>query len=278
MITVITMNESEVARFFGMRVLAFDKDVEDQDLWAPTERQSVVERIAESLKSRQHVMLCGEPGLGKSCILRSVRRILPEAKFPLTYLHNTTLGRHDFYRQICTGLGLTPKATAAALFHEVSTWVSGRSRDNIHPVFVIDEAQMLRDEVLGHLHVLANYEWDQKPLLSLVLAGLPDLRLRLERPIHRSLYSRIFCRIELAEPSVGETIEYILHRLEQAGAASTIFGQDALVALHDAAGASLRDIDRLCSLCLAYAAHRRQRTIDQATVKHVSEMDRLRPT
>jgi type II secretory pathway predicted ATPase ExeA len=32
-----------------------------------------------------------------------------------------------------------------------------------------------QQQVLEHLHVLANYQWDQKPLLSLVLVGLPEL-------------------------------------------------------------------------------------------------------
>jgi type II secretory pathway predicted ATPase ExeA len=270
------MNDLDVTRFFGLRAPAFDKDVEDQDLWTPQERVTMVERIVESLRSRQHVLLCGEPGLGKSCILRAVRRSLSEARYPMTYLHNTTLGRRDFYRQICVGLGLTPKATAAALFHEVSTWVTGRSRDNIHPIFIIDEAQMLRDDVLGHLHVLANYEWDQKPLLSMVFAGLPDLRLRLERPIHRSLYSRIFCRIELGDSSMAETREYIEHRLKLAGAKTAILSEDAMTSIHELAGGSLRDIDRLAVAAMAYAASRRVKSIDAGLVKAVHELDRPR--
>ncbi len=270
------MSDLEVTRFFGLRLAEFDKDVDDQDLWTPQERVTIVEKITEGLRVRQHVLLCGEPGLGKSCILRAVRRALPDAKFPMTYLHNTTLGRRDFYRQVCVGLGLTPKATAAALFHEVSTWVTQRSRDNIHPVFIVDEAQMLRDEVLGHLHVLANYEWDQKPLLSLVLSGLPDLRIRLERPNNRSLNSRIFCRIELGETGSAETREYILHRLERAGGKLSIFTDDAILAIHELAGGSLRDIDRLAAAAMACAAARRLKPIDAALVKAVHELDRPR--
>jgi general secretion pathway protein A len=271
------MSDSEVIRFFGLRSLAFDKEIDEQDLWAPNEREAMIERIAESIRNRQHVLICGEPGLGKSCILRAVRRRLPEAKYPMTYLFNTTLGRRDFYRQICIGLGLTPKATAAALFHEVSQWVSTRARDAAHPVFIIDEAQMLKDEVLAHLHILANYEWDKKPLLSLVLAGLPDLRIRLERPINRSLYSRIFCRVDVEGPSVAETEEYIAHRLEKSGGKPSIFAKDAARVLHELAGASLRDIDRLAAGAMAHAARARVKAIDGALVRTVHELDRGAP-
>ena len=42
-------------------------------------------------------------------LLRAVRRRLPEAGFRLTYCHNATLGRRDFYRQLCLALGLSPR-------------------------------------------------------------------------------------------------------------------------------------------------------------------------
>jgi hypothetical protein len=38
----------------------------------------------------------------------------------LTYCHNATLGRRDFYRQLCLALVLRPSATAAAIFYAVS--------------------------------------------------------------------------------------------------------------------------------------------------------------
>ena len=68
----------------------------------------------------RRVLLTGEPGVGKTCVLRSLRQRLPEAGFKLTYCHNATLGRRDFYRQICLALGLNPKATAASVFYAIS--------------------------------------------------------------------------------------------------------------------------------------------------------------
>lgn len=61
-----------------------------------------------------------------------MRHRLPDAGFRLTYCHNATLGRRDFYQQLCHALGLSPKATAAADFHEASTHVQ-RTRALILP-------------------------------------------------------------------------------------------------------------------------------------------------
>lgn len=142
---------------------------------------------------------------------------LPEAGFRLTYCSNATLGRRDFYRQLCHALGLSPKATAAAVFSVVNEHVEDLGRERIHPVFLLDEAHLLRQDVLEHLHVLANYQWDQKPLLTLVLVGLPELWARLRLHKNRSLWSRIHCRVAIDDPAPEDTVEYVSYRLRGAG-------------------------------------------------------------
>ena len=44
-----------------------------------------------------------------------------------------------------------------------------------NPVFLLDECHLMKDDMLDHLHILQNYAWDSKALLSLVLIGLPEL-------------------------------------------------------------------------------------------------------
>jgi general secretion pathway protein A len=79
-------------------------------------------------------VLVGEPGVGKPCVPRALRHRIPAAGFRLTYCHNATLGRGDFYRQLCLALGLSPAATAGALFYAVSRHVEERAEERIHPL------------------------------------------------------------------------------------------------------------------------------------------------
>ena len=109
------MNSQEVAHF-GLTTAPFTKEIADDDLWLPSSKVAMVDTLVDALGARQSVLLTGEPGVGKTCVLRALRRRLPEAGFRLTYCHNATLGRRDFYRQVCVALGLNPKATAAAVF------------------------------------------------------------------------------------------------------------------------------------------------------------------
>ena len=90
------MTTPQWIRHFGLSTSPFSKDIEDADLWLPSRRENIVTQIVEAAKERQHVMLTGEPGVGKTCTLRAVRERLPDAGFRLTYCHNATLGRRDF--------------------------------------------------------------------------------------------------------------------------------------------------------------------------------------
>lgn len=213
---------------WGLREAPFSKEIADADLWVPAARAAAIERLVETCRERGHAVLAGEPGVGKTCVLRALRHRLPEAGFRLTYCHNVTLGRRDFYRHVCLALGLSPKATAAAVFYAISTHIAELGRENVHPVLLIDEAHLLHQDVLDHLHILANYEWDSKPLLSIVLVGLPELRQRLPLAKNRSLWSRIHTRFSLGEATAGDTAEYVGYRLERAGCKREALNSDAL--------------------------------------------------
>ena len=187
----------------------------------------------------------------------------PAAGFRLTYCHNATLGRRDFYRQLCLALALPPSASAAGLFYAVSSHVQELAQERIHPVFLLDEAHLLHQDTLDHLHILLNYEWDSKPLLSLVLIGLSDLQDRLCLRRNRSLYSRLHTRLTIDPLLPEDTAEYIRMRLLRAGCDREVFASDALALLHEAALGSLRDIDRLATAALAEAAKKKRRLVER---------------
>lgn len=245
----------------------FSKEITDANLWVPSSRKAVLEDLVEACSDRGHVMLTGEPGVGKTCVLRALRRRLPEAGFRLTYCHNATLGRRDFYRQLCLALSLSPKATAAAVFFEVSSHVQQLGQERVHPVFLLDESQLLHQDVLDHLHILANYEWDSKALLSLVMVGLPELSDRMTLRRNRSLFSRIHTRLTLSEAAPEDTAEYVGYRLERSGGKQDAFTSDALALLHEAAGGRLRDIDRICTEALKRAARKGLKRVDAAIIE-----------
>jgi type II secretory pathway predicted ATPase ExeA len=258
---------------FGLKDPPFSKEIPDAELWLPPSKEAVVDELIEALSERASVLLVGEPGVGKTCVLRALRHKLPQAGFRLTYCHNATLGRRDFYRQLCLALGLTPSATAAAVFYAVSTHVEDLGRERIHPVFLLDEGHLLHQDTLEHLHILLNYEWDRRALLSVVLVGLPELHDRLGMRRNRSLYSRLHWRLRI-DPLVPEdTAAYLAFRLSRVGCDREIFTSDAIAMLHEATNGAFRDVDRLATAALRTAARRRKKLVERDTIAHVIETD-----
>jgi general secretion pathway protein A len=267
------MSMTSYLSHFGLRSPPFTKEIADADLFVPPSKQSIIDGLMEALEQRASACLVGEPGVGKTCVLRALRHRLPQAGFRLTYCHNATLGRRDFYRQLCLALGLSPSATAAGVFYAVSTHVEDLGKERIHPVFLIDEAHLLHQDVLDHLHILLNYEWDSRALLSLVLVGLPELSSRLQLRKNRSLYSRIHHRLFIDPLRPEDTAEYIRHRMTSAGCEREVFSTDALAMLHESASGSLRDIDRISHGCLRMAARRKKKLVERDIVAHVIDVD-----
>jgi type II secretory pathway predicted ATPase ExeA len=255
--------------WFGLRIAPFSKEIGDEDLWLPASKVELVDDLAAALEAHATVLLTGEPGVGKTCVLRALRRRLPPETFRLTYCHNATLGRRDFYRQLCVALGLQPSATAAGVFFTVSTHVEELGRERTHPVFLLDEAHLLHQDVLDHLHILLNYQWDSRALLSLILVGLPELESQLGLRRNRSLFSRIHHRFAIDDASAHDIAEYVTHRLKLAGAEKNIFAADAISLMHEHATGALRDIDRIAHGAMQDAVRRKRKTVDRDAVERV---------
>jgi general secretion pathway protein A len=260
---------AEDLSWIGLRFPPFSKEIGDDDLWLPSSKVELVDDLAEAIEAHATILLTGEPGVGKTCVLRALRRRLPPENYRLTYCHNATLGRRDFYRQLCLALGLTPSATAAGVFYAVSMHVEGLGKERVHPVFLLDEAHLLHQDVLDHLHILLNYQWDSRALLSLVLVGLPELENQLERRRNRSLYSRIHHRFTIQDATSQDVAEYVAYRLALAGADKNVFAPDAIDLMHESATGALRDIDRIAAGAMRDAARRKRKTVDRAAVERV---------
>jgi len=252
---------------FGLRRRPFDKDVPISELWLDDSRTDAIDRLVDAAHGRQHVLLIGESGTGKNCALRALNDRLPPTHFRVWYLAHNVLGRRDFYRQMCEILRIEAKLMPASMFSAIQRELSSLVSERVHPVVILDEAQLMPDGTLTALHLLANFEWDSQPLVTFVLVGLPELAERLKLGLHRSLLTRIAHRIELGPATAQETVHYVRKRISDAGGKADLFAADALVVLHEATGGVLRSVDIVATEALRLAARQQLKVIDRSTVR-----------
>ena len=263
----------EILSRFGLKKAPFSKDISVVDFYGPPGLQEARPRLLAALKGRASAVVTGDSGTGKTYLLRSVEKALEGQPYRMEYIHNSTVNRRDFYRQIGAALGLEPKASAASLFRQVSQQIEElASAQKIRPTLLLDEAHMLPPQVLMHLPVLLNYQRDSKPFLSLVLVGLGELRETLRRNLHTALSSRIPVRIHVTPLEPNEVAEYVQHRLEAAGAQQEIFTEESLLLIAEATGGIMRKIDNLAHACLEQAAVGRVKLVDAGCVRDATQV------
>jgi general secretion pathway protein A len=156
---------------------------------------------------------------------------------------------------------------AAGVFHAVSSHVVELAAARVHPVFLLDEAHLLHQDTLDHLHILLNYEWDSKAFLSLVLVGLSELDDRLALRRNRSLASRLHHRFLIGPLTPEDTAAYVRARLARAGCTRELFPQDSLAMLHEATRGAMRD--RVASAALRQAARLKRRSVERDVLARV---------
>ena len=257
----------QTQEFFQLRRRPFDKELPDEALWLDPDRIDAIDRLVDAVRARQHALVLGEPGAGKNCVLRGLRARLPSVHYRLNYVAHVSLGRSDFYKQVCLALGIECKLMPATLYAAIQNNLAALARERVHPVLVLDEAHLMPDSSLSTLHVLANFQWDAEPVVSIVLVGLPDLGDRLKLGIHRSLLTRIGHRIEITPATPEQTATYVHKRVEDAGARAALFSPDALAVLHELTGGVLRSVDVLADASLRLAAHQKKKLVDRTIVR-----------
>lgn len=253
---------------YGLARMPFCKEVAPGDLLAFTSAAGIRARLRAAIEGKASAVLTGEAGVGKTFLLRSLEADLNPARYKITYIHNAGVNRRDFYRQLSTALGLEPKANAAALFRQVQAQLEELADEQkIHPVLVVDEAQLLPVHVLEQLHVLLNFHKDSRAFLSVILIGLPELRDRLGRNILSSLSTRLPVRVHLDSLDVAQVDGYLRDRMKTAGCEQEVFSEDAVLCIREATGGVLRKIDVLAYACLEAVSERKGKLVDGKAVQ-----------
>jgi len=218
------------------------------------------------------VVITGEIGSGKTTLIESFLSELP-GDVVLAHVNQTQLSPVEFLQALLVEFGFQPfrmrKVELMTMLRDfmVEQYAAGKK-----VLLVVDEAQNLPRAVLEEIRMLSGIEAQKEKLLRIILAGQPELSAKLDSPRLEQLTQRVRLRFHLSALSKRETREYVLHRLEVAGAEGRrIFTDDALDVVFRYSGGVPRLTNIICDTAMLCAFAEECSTVDARLVKAAAE-------
>lgn len=214
------MDFSRIQALYGLKWNPFLPEVPIESLARTPRIESFCYRLESLVLDGGFAMISGEPGTGKSVILRILADRLSKLRdLHIGIINRPQSGMSDFYREIGHIFGQNWNVSNRwGNFKGLrERWHSHIENTLLRPVLLIDEAQEIPSSVLNEIRLLSSVSLDSRSILTVVLAGDQRLPERLLSPELAPLGSRIKTKFRAETASREELIQALELRLAEAG-------------------------------------------------------------
>ena len=221
--------------------------------------REALSNLEYGIASRKGItLLIGEAGSGKTTLIRAAIGHQPD-RVHCVHLSNPALTRAEFIEMIAERFSLT--RCCPNLEDDAAARTGGAARRAPRGGRARGADRRRSTEPVARAsrgaRLLANIETESEKLLSVVIAGQPELAERLNDPELRQLKQRIALRCELRPLDAHETAAYLAGRIKAAGGtAAQVFTREAVTTIHKWSGGIPRLISVLADNALLYGIRR----------------------
>jgi len=256
--------------FFGLQKEPFGTAVPLKDILETPDVIGVKERNDYVVRLGAVGLVTGDIGSGKSTALKYTAGGLHPSEYRLIHLTASSGSLLEIYRQLLCELGMDTAGTSRTIMtqkikKDILELLQGKK---MKTVLIIDEASLLRLEVLAEIHTLCSLHHDA--FLPVILAGQSNL---VDKLMYRSslpLASRIVARSHLEGVHREGMEAYIDHHLAIAGVRINPFDETAITAIHQGSGGLFRKANHLARGALIAAAQDQSVTVSAEHVRTAS--------
>ncbi|MFX0208900.1 MAG: ExeA family protein [Candidatus Hodarchaeota archaeon] len=238
------MKIKDMLSYFNLTAHPFTKEISERELIMLPSFEKAFTTTQLLVETRGIGLMVGQSGTGKSCVLRMLRNQLNPGLYKVLYLCHTSVGVLEFYTHLCASLGLVHSNRRAPMFRSIKEHILELNRsDRIHPIFLIDEAHFLNNDILRELRLLTNFDIDSFNALTILLCGQESLKNKLALSILEPLANSITISIKIKSLPREETFSYVEERIKRCGNSSHLFTKNALDLIHQSSRGVMRNIN-----------------------------------
>lgn len=257
--------------FFGLRDHPFRMTPDTDYFYPSSEHKAAFESLKYGILKREgFLVLTGEPGMGKTLLIRLLFKELPTDVLTAMIL-TPTLGPKELFEAILEDLSIPASGSKESLLKTFRDYLFGLAKEGKTLLLVIDEAQNLPVESLEELRLLSNFETEKGKLLQILLSGQPLLEEKLRSPALSQLAQRITIWEKLEPFGREEVLDYVRFRLARAGGAGVVFSRGVDRELHRLTGGIPRVINKVMDRALLIAFARGTSRVSPQIVREAAE-------
>ena len=215
----------EIENYYGCTHNPFLQSKPVHGLYKSTTLETFKFRIKNLATEGGFALLTGEPGLGKSALLRSLAEDFKnEMSLTVVEISRPQSSVADFYRELGETFGVELKLFNK--FHGFkslrSRWAEHMQKSLLKPLIIIDEIQEAKTDVLSELRLLSSTCFDSKLLVTTLLSGDHRIVRKLKSPQLLPLFSRIGTKLDLKPLTKDEMKKMLIEVLGKSGAPNLI--------------------------------------------------------
>ncbi|MES9939148.1 MAG: AAA family ATPase [Candidatus Thiodiazotropha sp. 6PLUC7] len=243
--------------YFGFKDTPFRLSADEKFRYAHRNYLRASAYLAYALQqSEGFVMITGQPGSGKTTLVRDVISEIDASRFNALNLVTSQLQAEELLRKVALEYGLPAESyNKATLLTCINKHLSELHEQGKRSILFLDEAQNLSMNGLEELRLLSNLQKGNSSLLQIVLIGHDELRELVLGPDMEHIQQRLIATCQIKPMSDEQTREYITHRLSVVGwQDDPHIDENVFLLIHQAAQGVPRKINHLMSRILLFAS------------------------